>query len=127
MAVHPFEFSAYSAPLNLIESHWSPTATDEQNAKAKYPRLTNGNGANVYACSDFYLFNGAYMRIKNITLGYTLPSSITKKFLVNKLRVYFSANDLPAFSKYPEGYDPEWDRYNDLIMASYVFGLNVSF
>lgn len=125
--VKPFEFSAYAAPLNLIESHWSPTATDEQNAKAKYPRLTNGNGANVYADSDFYLFNGAYMRIKNITLGYSIPSNITKKFFINKLRVYFSANDLPAFSNYPKGYDPEWDRYNDLIMSSYVFGLNVSF
>ena len=68
------------------------------------------------------------MRIKNITLGYTLPSEFTKKFLVNKLRVYFSANDLPAFSKYPEGFDPEWGvRSKDLIMSSYIFGLNVSF
>lgn len=67
------------------------------------------------------------MRIKNITLGYTIPSNITKKFFVNKLRIYFSANDLPAFSKYPNGYDPEWDRSSDLITSSYIFGLNVSF
>lgn len=125
--VKPFEFSAYAAPLNLIESHWSPTATDAENAKAKYPRLTNANGANIYADSDFYLFNGAYMRIKNITLGYTIPSNITRKFMANKLRIYFSANDLPAFSNYPKGYDPEWNRYDDLIMSSYIFGLNVSF
>ena len=91
------------------------------------PKLTT-NSANIYAKSDFYIFNGAYMRIKNITLGYTLPSEFTKKFFVNKLRVYFSANDLPAFSKYPEGFDPEWgDRAKDLIMSSYIFGLNVSF
>ena len=112
--------------MNLIENHWSPTATDAENAKAKYPKLTT-NKTNIYANSDFYLFNGAYMRIKNITLGYTIPSEITKKFFVNKLRVYFSANDLPAFSKYPDGYDPEWDRSSDLIMSSYIFGLNVSF
>ncbi len=122
----PFNYQAYAAPLNLIESHWSPTATDEENAKAKYPKLTT-NGTNIYAGSDFYLFNGAYMRIKNITLGYTIPSNITKKFYVNKLRIYFSANDLPAFSKYPSGYDPEWDRSSDLIVSSYIFGLNVSF
>jgi len=122
----PFNFQAYASPLNLIESHWSPTATDAENAKAKYPKLTT-NSTNIYAKSDFYLFNGAYMRIKNITLGYTIPANITEKFFVNKLRVYFSANDLPAFSKYPDGYDPEWDRRNDLIMSSYIFGLNVSF
>ncbi|MDD4514634.1 SusC/RagA family TonB-linked outer membrane protein, partial [Massilibacteroides sp.] len=122
----PFNYQAYASPLNLIESHWSPTATDAENAKAKYPKLTTNN-TNIYAKSDFYLFNGAYMRIKNITLGYTIPSDITKKFLVNNLRVYFSANDLPAFSKYPSGYDPEWNRSSDLIMSSYIFGLNVSF
>lgn len=122
----PFNYQAYASPLNLIESHWSPTATDAENAKAKYPKLTT-NSANIYANSDFYLFNGGYMRIKNITLGYTVPTAITKKFFVNKLRVYFSANDLPAFSNYPKGYDPEWDRSGDLILSSYIFGLNVSF
>ena len=122
----PFNYQAYASPLNLIKSHWSPTATDAENAKVKYPKLTTNN-ANIYAKSDFYLFNGAYMRIKNITLGYTLPSEITKKVSVSKLRVYFSANDLPAFSKYPEGYDPEWNRSGDLILSSYIFGLNVSF
>lgn len=125
-AITPFEFQAYACPLPLIENHWSPTATDAENAKAKYPKLTT-NSANIYAQSDFYLFNGAYMRIKNITLGYTIPSKITKKFFVNKLRVYLSINDLPAFSKYPEGYDPEWGRSSDLLLSSYIFGLNVSF
>lgn len=122
----PFNWQAYACPLNLIESHWSPTATDAENAKVKYPKLTT-NSTNIYANSDFYLFNGAYMRIKNITLGYTIPSEITKRFFVNKLRFYISANDLPAFSKYPEGYDPEWNRSSDLIMSSYIFGLNISF
>lgn len=122
----PFNYQGFGCPLNLIESHWSPTATDEENAKVKYPKLTS-NSANIYANSDFYLFNGAYMRIKNITLGYTLPSEITKKLFVNQLRLYFSANDLPAFSKYPKGYDPEWNRSGDLLLSSYIFGLNVSF
>lgn len=122
----PFNFQAYASPLNLIESRWSPNATDEENAKAKYPKLTT-NSANIYANSDFYLFDGSYMRIKNITLGYTIPPEVTKKVSVSKLRVYFSANDLPAFSSYPSGYDPEWNRSGDLITSSYIFGLNVSF
>lgn len=124
--VSPFLFQAYSCPANLIGSHWSPLASDAENAKAKYPKLTT-NDANIYAASDFWLFNGAYMRVKNITLGYTIPSDITKKFHVDRLRFYFSANDLPAFSKYPKGYDPEWNRFSDLLMSSYIFGLNVSF
>ncbi len=124
----PFEYQTYSCPKVLIDSHWSPSNTDEQNAKAKYPKLTTGNITNVYAASDFYLFNGAYMRIKNITLGYTIPKSITEKFFVNKLRLYFAANDLPTlFDNYPKGYDPEWDRSGDFIMSSYIFGLNVTF
>ena len=125
--VTPFKYQAYACPLNLIESHWSPNTTDAENAKAKYPKLTTNN-TNIYATSDFYLFNGAYMRIKNITLGYTFPKQLTQKFNVSKLRAYFSVNDLPAFSNHPKGYDPEWTSYgNDLITSSFIFGLNVSF
>lgn len=54
----PFNYQAYACPVNLIESHWSPTATDAENAKAKYPKLTT-NSANIYAKSDFYIFNGS--------------------------------------------------------------------
>lgn len=121
----PYLYQAYSCPATLIGNHWSPSADDATNAKAKYPMLTT-NTTNVFAPSDFYLFNGAYMRIKDITLGYTLPSSLTRKVKINKLRVYASINDLPAFSKYPKGYDPEWNRSGDLIMTSFIFGVNVT-
>lgn len=125
-ASRPYEYNAYSCPKVLWDSHWSPTASDEENAKAKYPALTS-NATNIYAGSDFYLFNGAYMRIKNITVGYTIPKAITRKFFANKLRVYFSANDLPAFSHYPDGYDPEWNKSGELLLTSYIFGLNLTF
>ena len=125
-AITPFNYQAYSCPSILIDSHWSPSNSDAENAKVKYPMLTS-NLSNTFANSDFYIFNGKYLRVKNITLGYTIPSSFTKKFSINKLRLYFSANDLPAFSNYPKGYDPEWNQYSDLIMSSYIFGLNVTF
>ena len=80
--VTPFLYQAYSAPQVLLDSHWSPSASDEQNSKAKYPYLTT-NTTNIFAGSDFYLFNGAYMRIKDITLGYTVPSEISRKIRVN--------------------------------------------
>ena len=122
----PYLYQAYSCPKNLTDSHWSPFASDEENSKAKFPMFTT-NTTNTMAASDFYLFNGAYMRIKDITLGYTIPASITKKAHINKLRVFCSINDLPAFSNYPKGYDPEWNRSGDLLMTSYIFGINLNF
>lgn len=122
--VNAYEYQTTSIPELLVNNHWSPYNTDEQNAQMKYPKLTS-NTANTLAMSDFYLFNGAYMRIKNITLGYTIPAVITSKFKVKKLRVYFSASDLPAFSNYPKGYDPEYGS-GDYLLSSYVFGFNIS-
>ena len=119
--------SAYSAEKERYEYRWSPHFTDEQNAKAKYPMLSTANTTNTNAHSDFWLFNGGYFRVKNITIGYTLPESITPKSVIKKIRFYASVNDLPAISKYPKGYDPEWSNYNEFIMTSYVLGVNVTF
>ena len=124
--VTPFNLQAYACPKNVMDSHWSPFNTDEENAKAKYPMLST-NTTNIYAASDFYLFNGGYLRVKDITLGYTIPASFTQRFKVNALRFYVSANDLPAISKYPKGYDPEWNRSGDLLLTSYLFGVNITF
>lgn len=119
--------SAYSAETERYENRWSVHFTDEQNAKAKYPMLTTANTTNTNAHSDFWLFNGGYFRVKNITLGYTIPKAITEKAYIQRLRVYLSLNDLPAISNYPKGYDPEWSNYNEFITTSYVLGVNVSF
>ena len=55
--------------------------------KARYPRVSTVGNDNNSQRSDFWLFNGAYLRVKNITLGYTIPKEISQKFLVNNLRV----------------------------------------
>ena len=49
---------------------------------------------------------GSYLRLKNIQLGYTLPQFITKKFFVNKLRLFVAAENLLTLTKYA-GFDPE--------------------
>lgn len=56
--------------------------------------------------SSASLFSGAYFKIKQIQLGYTIPSAITRKVLINKLRCYVSLDDYFTFTKYP-GADPE--------------------
>ena len=66
---------------------------------------TLGNSEN-WVCSDMYIQDGSYLRLKNITLGYTLPRNLTKKINVSRLRIYARAENLFTWTKY-WGFDPE--------------------
>ncbi len=114
-------------PAIIDGKYWSSYNTDEQNAAAIYPRLTRSNRDANYAMSDFWLFNGWYLRCKSITLGYTIPTFITSKCFVKSLRLYIAANDLFCFDSYPKGWDPEVSDAGYPIMRSLMFGLNVNF
>jgi hypothetical protein len=125
--IQPLKEQWGAVPELVIGNYWSQHNTEEQNRAAKYPRLTFNNTTNTYSGSDFWLFNGAYFRVKNITLGYTLPADLTNRFFVKNLRFYVSVNDLPAISNYPEGWDPEVGVNSDFISTSFLFGVNVKF
>ncbi len=71
----------------------------------KYPRLASGNSEN-WKVSDLYVCDGSYLRLKNITLGYTLPQSLTRKLTIERLRFYVQAENLFTWTKY-WGFDPE--------------------
>jgi TonB-linked SusC/RagA family outer membrane protein len=72
-----------------------------------YPRVTFvDNNLNGKTVSDFYIQDGSFVRLRNITLGYTLPQSITDALTISKLRLYVSAENLYTFTRY-KGYDPE--------------------
>ena len=64
-----------------------------------------GSSLNM-ATSSRFVESGAYLRLKNLQLGYTIPKSITSKLTINRCRVYVSANNLLTLTKYT-GYDPE--------------------
>jgi TonB-linked SusC/RagA family outer membrane protein len=113
-------------PKFIDGNYWSTKNTDEQNARVFYPRLTYKNAHNDYVMSDYWLFNGKYLRMKNFTFGYTLPSAITKH-IFNSLRVYFSADDLFCLSKYPKGWDPEVSTTGYPITTSIIFGVSINF
>ena len=86
---------------------WTPTHTD-----AYLPRLsTTGtiNNYNYYP-STWVAENGAYLRLKNLVLGYTLPHALTQRAKIEKLRIYFSGNDLWEISHIKDGWDPEAAR-----------------
>ena len=71
----------------------------------RLPRFVFGDNHN-WQSSDLYVYDGSYLRLKNIQLGYTLPQKLTKKVFVQKFRVYVAAENLVTLTKY-HGYDPE--------------------
>jgi TonB-linked SusC/RagA family outer membrane protein len=72
-----------------------------------YPRVTLSDvNENWGKPSDFYVKDGSFMRLRNLTLGYTLPSKITQMVKIKKLRFYVSGENLLTFTKY-RGFDPE--------------------
>jgi hypothetical protein len=96
----------------------------------RYPLVSWAHQGQIYGSNDFWLYNAAYMRIKNVTLGYTIPRDITKQFLVEGLRLYVSVSDLPAFNLGNggvKGWDPEQDIDKDFLTTSVIFGAKVTF
>ncbi len=114
-------------PAILDDNYWSSFKTEEDNAKVKYPRLTNTNGSSNLSMSDYWMFNGRYFRMKNLTIGYTLPAILTQKVNISRLRLYISGSDLFCLSKYPTGWDPERGDSSYPITSSLLFGININF
>ncbi len=85
----------------------------EDNQDGALPRFTNLNVNNV-AMSDRYIEDGSYLRIQNITFGYRVPVTLTRKAGINNARVYFSVQNLHTFTDY-SGYDPEIGAFNNNI------------
>lgn len=125
--VEPLRDNYGNIPAIIEGSYWSVFNTEAENLAAKYPRLTNTTKNNNYATSDFWIFNGRYFRLKNVTVGYTLPAAWTKKACIQKARVYFSASDLFSIDNYPKGWDPELGVSAYPITTSLIVGLNLKF
>ena len=100
-----------------------------QNEEATIP---NPYGhANNTAVSDRFVEDASYLRLKNVTLGYTLPARITKKAYINRLRFYVTGSNLFTLTKY-RGYDPEVggsgvDYGNYPQSRTIMFGMNLDF
>lgn len=96
---------------NFFEHHmdfFRPADTESAlgpNVNAYYPRPMESTKNRV--AQTHYLQNAAYCRLKNVTLGYTLPAELTKKFFVNNLRFFVSAENLLTITSLSEGFDPE--------------------
>jgi TonB-linked SusC/RagA family outer membrane protein len=109
----------------LEDKYWSVYNTDAQNQKAEYPRLTDKSPN--YSMSDYWLINGGYIRLKNVTLGYQIPSRLTQKINIDGIRIYTSATDLFVIDKFPKGWDPEVSTSSYPITSTYIFGITLNF
>ncbi len=114
-------------PELIVNDSWSYNNSPEENMDVKYPRLTRNNFSSNIEMSDYWMFNGRYLRMKNLTVGYTLPVSWTKKVSMNSVRFYIAANDLFCLSKYPKGWDPEVNATGYPITMSVLLGVSVNF
>jgi TonB-linked SusC/RagA family outer membrane protein len=102
---------------------WSTT-----NTGSSIPALTRTDSNNEKRVSSYYVENGSYLKLRNIQLGYNLPSKITRKIKMEKLRFYISAqNLLTIHSKDFTGVDPENPNFGYPIATNITFGLNVTF
>lgn len=96
-----YRFDVFSGNYpNWMLGRWTGPGTSN-----KYPILKAGDEKN-WQFSDLFIYKGDYLRVKNVSIGYTLPQNITKKILIDRFRVYAMAENLFTFTKY-HGFDPE--------------------
>ncbi|MBK8504833.1 MAG: TonB-dependent receptor [Saprospiraceae bacterium] len=121
-------FGTYNFDISYLD-RWTGEGSSNRE-----PRVTNG-GHN-YEVSDRFLEDGSYWRIRNISLGYSLPVQVLSKYNIKQLRIYVSGTNILTTTEYT-GYAPEFssgdvlsvgiDRGIYPIAKTYNFGLNLSF
>lgn len=111
----------YQINKEVADGRWYPGRTD-----ATYPRLLQYQTTINTQTSDFYLQNLAFLKIRNIELGYTLPSKWTEACQLNKVRVYGTLENFFTFTKF-KGFDPEVSGMAYPTMRQAVLGINVTF
>ena len=81
-----------------------------------------------YGNTNFWMRNGAYVRLKNLNIGYNLPASILRPLGLLHAQVFMNATNLFSISAMNEFMDPEQKYYDSFpLMRSFTFGLNFSF
>ncbi|MCU0352296.1 MAG: TonB-dependent receptor [Cytophagales bacterium] len=112
---------------------WTP---QNRNTNIPEARLFFNNGAQP---STRFIYDGSFMRLRTMTLGYTLPNAITRKIRIEKARIYLSGQNLLTFTRY-QGWDPEvnaddivnniaqgYDFYSAPQARTFLLGVNLNF
>ena len=108
---------------DITDNAWTP----ENPYASKYPRLRNSSDSRNNIASTAFVHDAAYLRCKNIQLGYTLPKRISRKFFVEHLKVYASIDNLFTITDFP-GLDPEIAaNVGYPATRQYSVGINITF
>lgn len=106
----------------INNNHWS--ATNMENPE--YPRLTTLNNENNYRANSIWLADGSYLKLRALTVHYTIPSSITNKIKMDKIKVYLKGNDLFSLDNIKMR-DPEAIEIGLPTVSSYHIGASFEF
>ena len=123
--------SGYAIPDRVAYDHYfynpDNPSDPRTNLTSNNPRLMENNSQSTKA-STRWLFDDSFFKLRNVTLGYTLPQNLTRKFYVERLRIFASGENLWAFTNFP-GQDPEMRAGNAAYstLRQYSFGVNVTF
>ncbi len=135
------DIEGFYRPFNVTEryflNHWTGEGTSNQ-----YPRASWNASGNNTQISTRFLESGSYTRLKNLQVGYTIPTEVVQKYGLTNVRIYFSGTNLFTWTKY-SGMDPEMsvsnnstsdgDKANGIdwgtypAAKSYNLGLNITF
>ena len=126
-----FQFSYGNDVYNATRLFCTQSNADRTNQWAEVAdRWTETNASNAvpsfdgYVPSELYsrfIEDGSYLRLKNVTLGYTLPETLTRKAQIKKIRFYVTAQNLFCLTKY-SGYDPEVNTLSSPLMPGFDWG-----
>ena len=141
--VYPWNLDYYRAAADAPQVRAQHSASfiaaglADANTNSNYPVLQswladNNFGSGLDIPQTKYMLNGAYLRIKNISLGYTLPSKFTNRFKISRLRVFVTGDNLYEFSAIKKYIDPEAVNQGVTAWAypyqrKYAIGLNLDF
>lgn len=123
----PFQSGTSNQNPTFLGKTWT-----ESNPNAQFPRLTTASQLAKwnYQNNDFMVQNNRYIRLKSLIIGYTLPQIWTRKVKMEKVRVYFSGNDLWEKTSIRDGFDPEMGAGSNTsgypFARTWSFGLNVT-
>jgi TonB-linked SusC/RagA family outer membrane protein len=111
--------------LDIFKDYWTP-----ENTGARFPRPRKSVDYNSMM-SDYWVIDASYIRLKNISFGYTVPRNLSKKLFIDKARVYVAGSNVLTFSPLKEwGLDPEFVSGRFLYYPQtsvYTIGLNLTF
>jgi len=117
---------------NMVDNRWISADISgdpaTENPNASYPRLSYNGNDNNFRNSTYWLRNGAYLRIKNLDIGYTLPKEMLNKIHLSSLRIYCIGTNLITWAPFklwdPETIDPRGETYP--LIKSFTLGLTVN-